>query len=182
MFKVVTTLLRAEFSAAESGLESLYVLANFLERQLAGPKGVVASSGLSSLICEARASPDHWTIAKPTPRCDDTAKTALYLNILGRSVSSEAMICTFKCKNDFKTYDAERTSSLSANCNVLIAIVGLLWSDHVETWRSPGAYFSLIHYLHCFWEQSRGSTATRGWFTSTTGLGEAARFTQTRYA
>lgn len=33
------------------------------------------------------------------------------------------MIATFQSDNHFKTYVTERTSSLSANCNVLIALL-----------------------------------------------------------
>ena len=54
---------------------------------------------------------------------DDTAKTILSLNLLGRPISPDQMIAEFETKSHFQTYKAERNASFSANCNVLNALL-----------------------------------------------------------
>ena len=55
---------------------------------------------------------------------DDTAKTILALNLLGRKVAPDRMLSYFQSKNGhFQTYVGERNPSFSANCNVLMAIL-----------------------------------------------------------
>lgn len=54
---------------------------------------------------------------------DDTAKTILTLNLLGRATSPDGMIALFEADNHFKTFALERNPSFSANCNVLIALL-----------------------------------------------------------
>ena len=83
-------------------------------------------AGLYSVI-----NRDNGLAPNLLPDADDTAKTVMCLNMLGRPVSPAAMIATFQCDNHFKTYVSERTSSLSANCNVLNALL------HAA---SPGTY------------------------------------------
>ncbi|TGO17822.1 hypothetical protein BTUL_0014g00160 [Botrytis tulipae] len=57
------------------------------------------------------------------PDADDTAKCILTLCLVGRSVSAEQMIANFEVKNHFQTYALERNGSISANCNVLNALL-----------------------------------------------------------
>lgn len=55
---------------------------------------------------------------------DDTAKAILTLYLLGRTTSLDAMIEHFRSKQGhFQTYLGERNVSLSANCNILKAIL-----------------------------------------------------------
>ncbi|OKL57729.1 hypothetical protein UA08_07231 [Talaromyces atroroseus] len=58
-----------------------------------------------------------------TADADDTATTALVLNLLNQSVSVEAMLNEFEEDHHFKTYSQERNPSFSANCNVLLALL-----------------------------------------------------------
>ena len=63
---------------------------------------------------------------------DDTAKTLLTLNLLGRAAMPDSMIDQFISESgSFRTYPGERDASLSANCNVLNA---LLYSLNVEVY------------------------------------------------
>ena len=54
---------------------------------------------------------------------DDTAKFILTLCLVGRSVSAEQMIAKFEVKTHFQTYALEGNGSISANCNVLNALL-----------------------------------------------------------
>lgn len=55
---------------------------------------------------------------------DDTAKTILTLNLLGRDTRPDAMISCFKTNDGhFCTYPGERDASFSANCNILQALL-----------------------------------------------------------
>ena len=55
---------------------------------------------------------------------DDTAKTILTLNLLGRDIRPDAMISYFKTnEGHFCTYPGERDASFSANCNILQALL-----------------------------------------------------------
>ena len=55
---------------------------------------------------------------------DDTAKTILTLNLLGRPVRAKRMTQNFKSKNGhLHTYLGERDPSFSANCNALRALL-----------------------------------------------------------
>ena len=61
---------------------------------------------------------------------DDTAKTVLTLNLLGRPTSPEQMISYFKGDSGhLRTFHRERDPSPSVNCNGLMAI---LWSPGVD--------------------------------------------------
>lgn len=66
---------------------------------------------------------------------DDTAKTIISLNLVGRRADCQGMISAFEESTRFKTYDCEVNPSFSANCNVLSALVS------VET---PSQYRSSI--------------------------------------
>lgn len=54
---------------------------------------------------------------------DDTARTLIALRSLGHSVDPKPMIDRFEAEDHFKTYESERHSSFSANCNVLLALL-----------------------------------------------------------
>jgi hypothetical protein len=55
---------------------------------------------------------------------DDTAKSLQTLYLLGRkNIGPESMISEFSNGECFKTYEAERNPSPSANCNVLKALL-----------------------------------------------------------
>ncbi len=124
-FKVISTLLGNGFSADDLGLKSLDIVTDFLQRQLAAQNGIVGFGKRNSPVCEPRVSLNASVEIAPKmlPDADDTAKTVLCLNMLGRPVSPILMITTFQSENHFKTYDAERTASLSTNCNVLNALL-----------------------------------------------------------
>jgi hypothetical protein len=55
---------------------------------------------------------------------DDTAKSIYFLSLLGRPTNCDAMLKAFEDTDHFKTYDLETKDSFSANCNVLIALLG----------------------------------------------------------
>ncbi|KAF2183913.1 Ent-kaurene synthase [Zopfia rhizophila CBS 207.26] len=57
------------------------------------------------------------------PDADDTAKSIQSLLLLGRIADPQPMITAFGADSCFKTYEAERNPSLSANCNILKALV-----------------------------------------------------------
>lgn len=55
---------------------------------------------------------------------DDTVKAILTLYLLGKNVTTDAMIAHFKTSHGhFCTYPGERDASFSANCNVLQAVL-----------------------------------------------------------
>ena len=56
---------------------------------------------------------------------DDTAKTILTLNLIGRPALPERMITAFENETHFKTFETERDPSFSANCNILNALLSV---------------------------------------------------------
>lgn len=54
---------------------------------------------------------------------DDTAKTLEALHYLGLDCSVKSLVETYESSEHFVTYPGERNPSLSANCNVLIALL-----------------------------------------------------------
>jgi aphidicolan-16beta-ol synthase/syn-copalyl-diphosphate synthase len=54
---------------------------------------------------------------------DDTAKALLTLSLLGQPAPHVGLLKTFEGETHFKTYQHERNPSLSANCNVLMALL-----------------------------------------------------------
>lgn len=54
---------------------------------------------------------------------DDTAKAILTLTLLGRTADPTSMIERFESASYFRTFDGERDSSFSANCNVLSSLL-----------------------------------------------------------
>ena len=77
------------------------------------------------------------------PDADDTAKTVLTLNLLGRPTSSRSMLDHFFSSKTHRmaTYVGERNASFSANCNALRAILSS---------RSLGQYQAEIEALVSF--------------------------------
>jgi hypothetical protein len=61
------------------------------------------------------------------PDADDTAKTLYALSFFEKykSLSAESMVSRFWSPDSFKTYERESTRSISANCNVLKALLAL---------------------------------------------------------
>lgn len=81
------------------------------------------------------------------PDADDTAKSILCLSHAKRHVSPEALIQTFDAGKCFKTYAMERNPSVSANCNVLNALLHL---PQVENYSQQIA--NIILFTHRAWE------------------------------
>ena len=54
---------------------------------------------------------------------DDTAKTIISLNTLGKQVRPDRLIEVFENGGHFRTYPGERNPSFSANCNILSALL-----------------------------------------------------------
>ncbi|KAF7935774.1 hypothetical protein EAE99_002754 [Botrytis elliptica] len=102
---VVSTLLKAGYTPEELGEYNLSILVDHLQQELSHRQGVIGFA--PSLL----------------PDADDTAKCILTLCLVGRSVSAEQMIANFEVKNHFQTYALERNGSISANCNVLNALL-----------------------------------------------------------
>ena len=67
----------------------------------------------------------HQTAPSMMEDVDDTAKTILSFNLLGRPVFPERMIAVFETTTHFKTYERERNPGFSANCNILIALLSV---------------------------------------------------------
>ncbi|KAK1561739.1 ent-kaurene synthase [Colletotrichum navitas] len=101
---VLSTLLQAGFTRDELG-PSVKVVADVLERAFEAGNGVVGFA--PSIMADA----------------DDTAKTLSVLNILCLNKSAAGMVDEFETETHFRTYPSERDSSLSANCNVLLALL-----------------------------------------------------------
>ncbi|KAJ5921344.1 terpenoid cyclases/Protein prenyltransferase [Penicillium verhagenii] len=82
------------------------------------------------------------------PDPDDTARVLMTINFLGSQVDFTPMVTKFRSHPCFKTYEMERNPSLSANCNVLLALVS---SDN------PGAYVeeitAVLNYLLGAWKK-----------------------------
>ncbi|KAK8043770.1 hypothetical protein PG994_012608 [Apiospora phragmitis] len=83
----------------------LHAIGNFLQELMAGHHGTVGFSP-SSL-----------------PDADDTAMTITALQHLGVSLDLNPLFNMFESETHFRTYEAERNPSISANCNVLICLL-----------------------------------------------------------
>ncbi|KAF7862707.1 hypothetical protein EAF04_007580 [Stromatinia cepivora] len=114
---VVSTLLKSGYAPEELGEYNLGILVNHLERELGAREGIIGFA--PSLL----------------PDTDDTAKCILTLRLLGRPVSVQQMIANFEVQSHFQTYALERNGSISANCNVLNALL------HIE---KPNKYIGQI--------------------------------------
>ncbi|KAL9100074.1 MAG: hypothetical protein Q9163_004515 [Psora crenata] len=103
---VISTLFQGGFSNETLGQESLESIASYLEQHYHAQSGLL---GFAPLI-QADA--------------DDSAKTILSLNLLGRPVHAKSLTEHFRSNNShFRTYLGERDASFSANCNVLRALL-----------------------------------------------------------
>ncbi|RDL34572.1 uncharacterized protein BP5553_07700 [Venustampulla echinocandica] len=114
---VLSALLSAGFTVDELGVYNVKRLSGIIEKEFQDRNGIVGFA--PQLI----------------PDADDTAKTILTLNLLGRPTSPDGMIANFEATSHFRTYPGERNASFSANCNVLNALL------HVE---NPGQYTKQI--------------------------------------
>ncbi|MCJ1478595.1 hypothetical protein MMC13_007276 [Lambiella insularis] len=117
---VIPTLLRAGYHAANLGQEELEGIVSYLERHLENQKGVC---GFAPEVLED---------------ADDTAKTILTLALRDRAVHPRLMLEHFHSPNgSFQTYVGERNGSLSANCNVLNALLecpdSVQYQDSIES-------------------------------------------------
>lgn len=67
---------------------------------------------------------------------DDTARSLMALRCLGKSQSARRLIEMFQTADYFRTYRQEGSPSFSANCNVLLALLGeaegLLHQENIE--------------------------------------------------
>jgi hypothetical protein len=54
---------------------------------------------------------------------DDTAFGLTTLNLIGKATNADRLVQEFEASDHFKTYAMERNPSLSANCNVLNALL-----------------------------------------------------------
>ncbi|KAJ5101069.1 hypothetical protein N7456_007121 [Penicillium angulare] len=103
---VLSTLLRTGFTSDALGINNVSKMAVYLEAQLEENGGVTGFA--PSMPADA----------------DDTAKTISALSMLGRRTNCSGMLEAFETPNHFKTYNLETNESFSANCNVLIALLG----------------------------------------------------------
>ncbi|KAI9886142.1 MAG: hypothetical protein M1823_002045 [Watsoniomyces obsoletus] len=103
---VTSTLLHAGFSIESLGEEHLSMVGSYLEKHFQAQGELV---GFAPLVL---------------PDADDTAKTILTLNLLGKPACPKRMITYFKANHGhLMTYLAERNPSFSANCNGLMALL-----------------------------------------------------------
>jgi len=57
------------------------------------------------------------------PDADDTSKSIILRNLLGRPTSADKLVQNFEGKTHFLTYMMERHPSVTTNCNALSAIL-----------------------------------------------------------
>ncbi|TID14750.1 CAAX prenyl protease 1 [Venturia nashicola] len=102
---VISTLLEAGFSANSLGRVNLDAIAEKLQQNLDKANGLIGFAP----------SVGH--------DADDTSKALLTLELLGKDASPESLIAEYEGSHHFRTYASERDPSLSANCNVLVALL-----------------------------------------------------------
>lgn len=78
---------------------------------------------------------------------DDTARVILALQLLGKDVHLNQMIQIFQSDVCFRTYEMEQHPSFSANCNVLLAMLG---SNSVDEYTTK--IEKVLHFLFAKWE------------------------------
>ena len=83
--------------------------------------GLVGFGGLFSLSCLANAK--SFLAPGIQPDVDDSANASIVLSLLGRQGLSRQMRKQFETNSHFETYKSESSDSLSANCNVLLALL-----------------------------------------------------------
>ncbi|KAH8836246.1 hypothetical protein RJ55_10009 [Drechmeria coniospora] len=102
---VLSTLLASGFTPEELGAANVRTLADYLQARLEENNGVTGFA--PEILADA----------------DDTAKSIYSLRLLNRPASCDAMLKVFEAPASFNTYSIETRPSLSANCNVLIALL-----------------------------------------------------------
>ncbi|KAI1799844.1 hypothetical protein F4811DRAFT_567713 [Daldinia bambusicola] len=108
---VVSTLLSSGFSVEDFNDSDLHIITEYIQKAFDNQKGILGFA--------------------PTflPDADDTAKSLLTLTALGVQIDRAPLVRNFEGHGHFKTYQLDGTPSLSANCNVLLA---LLTTPHVD--------------------------------------------------
>ncbi|CAJ2500664.1 Uu.00g035170.m01.CDS01 [Anthostomella pinea] len=101
---VLATLLGNGFSEANLGASDIELARQILSGGFASGSGLL---GLAPLV---------------EPDADDTAKGLIAMAYLGRNISPERLISTYRVGDHFQTYAAERVPSITTNCNALMAI------------------------------------------------------------
>ncbi|KAI1380213.1 hypothetical protein F4677DRAFT_253908 [Hypoxylon crocopeplum] len=87
---------------------------------------------------------------------DDTARVILCPNTLGYNSSPNRMIEMFETDGHFRTYQLERDPSLSANCNVLLA---LLHTQNIPVYSSQ--IYKVTIFLCDHWWMADGRTTDK---------------------
>ncbi|KAL8679406.1 MAG: hypothetical protein Q9186_004317 [Xanthomendoza sp. 1 TL-2023] len=113
---VLSTLLLARFTTESLGEMNISTLAKYMEEALEHGKGNVGFA--PEVMADA----------------DATARVQLALSLLGRDPGvSMQMVSRFSCTTHFQTYPGERDSSVSANCNILMALLHCMEPEVHET-------------------------------------------------
>ncbi|KAL7912258.1 Ent-kaurene synthase [Trichoderma velutinum] len=101
----VSSLLANGFSVEDFHDGDLHVISEYLRKAINDQGGVLGFA--------------------PTflPDADDTAVSMLALTALGVQIDRTPLVWNFESGGHFKTYQLERTPSVSANCNVLLALL-----------------------------------------------------------
>ncbi|KAJ5727077.1 terpenoid cyclases/Protein prenyltransferase [Penicillium malachiteum] len=82
------------------------------------------------------------------PDADDTARVLMTIGFLGGQADLMPMVTKFRSDPCFKTYEMERNPSLSANCNILLALASSENAkDHMDDIRT------VMKYLNTIWRQ-----------------------------
>ncbi|PLN83655.1 Ent-kaurene synthase, partial [Aspergillus taichungensis] len=102
---VISTLMESGLSPTEENKHHLNTVAEYLEKHFHQQNGVLGF--VPTLMADA----------------DDTAKTIISLNMLGKRVRPDRLIEVFENGGHFRTYAGERNPSFSANCNILSALL-----------------------------------------------------------
>ncbi|PWY96735.1 Ent-kaurene synthase [Aspergillus sclerotioniger CBS 115572] len=137
---VASTLLEHNVVLSETGQQCLGKITRYLKDLFNSQNGVVGFA--PTLMADA----------------DDTAKTLLTLNLSGYHLLPDRLIEHFRDDDHFRTYPDERDPSISANCNVLCALLRT---------PDPGAYASEIEMTLMFlYKQHNRGTLRDKWNTS----------------
>ncbi|KAG7007773.1 FAD-dependent monooxygenase [Physcia stellaris] len=103
---IISLLLQGGFSGESLGQQNLGIIGSYLEQQYLAHHGLIGFA--PSIQADA----------------DDSAKVLLTLNLLGHKHSAKSLTEHFRSDDGhFYTYTGERNSSVSANCNVLRALL-----------------------------------------------------------
>ncbi|KAL6873059.1 Ent-kaurene synthase [Trichoderma novae-zelandiae] len=101
----ISTLLASGFSVDDFHDGDLRVVTEYLRKAIRDQGGVL---GFAPTLL---------------PDADDTAVSLLALTALGVQMDRAPLVWNFESSSRFKTYQLERTPSISANCNVLLALL-----------------------------------------------------------